>query len=75
MKQSRRASLIEVCVSIGTGFAFAMIVQVTVAWWWNFPLSLGDNFVITSIFTIVSIIRSYLFRRLFEYLRVKEILK
>lgn len=75
MKQSRRASLIEVCVSIGTGFILAMCVQVTVAWWWGFPLTFFDNLAITGIFTVVSIIRSYVFRRLFEYLRVKELLK
>lgn len=65
--QSRFGSLLEATLNIGSGFILAMM---TWAWiitpLWGFKSSLSDNLKITAIFTVVSIIRSYTWRRIFN---------
>jgi len=65
--QSHKMSLIEQVCNVGSGFIVALVV-----WSWfivpvfDMQVSMTDNLTITSIFTIVSIIRGYLWRRLFN---------
>lgn len=66
MSQSRKHSFIEVLASTAVGYAVALISQIII-----FPLyGLETHFVedaqIAGIFTIISIIRSYIFRRIFN---------
>jgi hypothetical protein len=69
--QSRRASLIEVISSVAIGYAIACLTQAIVFPWFGLHVSIGTNMTIGAIFTVISIIRSYIVRRLFEALRVK----
>lgn len=63
--QTRTHSVIEVLVNIGTGFIIsALLQQFVVAKIWNLQTSAADNLQITVFFTVVSVIRSYIFRRL-----------
>lgn len=65
--QSRRASFIEALMNIGTGFFISLLVWTyIVAPLFNLPNSTGTNLAITSIFTVTSIIRSYIWRRVFN---------
>lgn len=66
--QSRRLSLLEVTLSVGSGFLLAMAL-----WQYVVPLfyphlepTLGENIWITTLFTSASLLRSYLWRRLFN---------
>lgn len=75
MKQTRKASFAETCLSTAIGYIIACTTQVIVFPWFGLDVPLSHNLMIGAIFTIVSIARGYMVRRLFEHLRVKAILK
>jgi hypothetical protein len=71
-KQSRMMSLVEAVTNVVVGFLLALLTQ-----FWIFPMfglvvSVTDNLVIGSIFTAVSILRSFALRRLFETVRTRR---
>ena len=73
MKQSRWMSLVEAVTNVLVGYGVAVATQ-----WAVFPLfglhaTLQENLLIGLIFTVVSLIRSYLLRRVFEGLRVRQL--
>jgi hypothetical protein len=70
MKQSRSMSLAEVCISTAIGFLIAYVTNAIVMPAFGHPINATDNFWITSIFTVVSIVRGFGVRRLFERLRM-----
>ena len=72
--QSKKHSLLETCLSTFIGFVVALLTQIIVFPWFNMQVTLFDNVLISLIFTIVSIIRGYSVRRLFNYLHANEIL-
>jgi len=65
--QSRLASFVESLASTALGFIVSMGILELVNRLWGLRLDLGDNFLITSIFTLASILRSYLVRRFFNW--------
>jgi hypothetical protein len=68
VQQSRRMSLIETCVSIAIGFVVSMVIQAVVLPAFGHDITLAQNFWITCIFTVASILRGYLVRRYFVFL-------
>lgn len=66
MSQRRSVSLLEACLNTASGFIVSLIVWHWVAKWYDIPMPLSTNLEITGIFTVVSIVRSYLWRRLFN---------
>ena len=73
MKQSRWMSLVEAVTNVLVGYGVAVATQ-----WAVFPLfglhaTLQENLLIGLIFTAVSLVRSYLLRRVFEGLRVRQL--
>ena len=72
--QSRRASLIEVISSTAAGYAVACTTQAIVFPWFGLHVSIVENMTIGAIFTVISIVRGYVLRRVFETLRVKGVL-
>ena len=69
MTQSRRLSLVEASTNVAVGYVLAVITQIVVFPWFGIHPSLGENLAIGSIFTGISLLRSYALRRLFERLR------
>lgn len=69
MTQSRRLSLVEAITNVTVGYVLAVITQIVVFPWFGIHPSLGENLAIGSIFTGISLLRSYALRRLFERLR------
>jgi putative effector of murein hydrolase len=67
--QSRRVSLVEAITNVAVGYVLAVITQIVVFPWFGIHPSLGENLAIGSIFTGISLLRSYALRRLFERLR------
>jgi len=63
--QTKLVSLIETFVNIGTGFILSVVVWQLLAIYLGIPMPLTTNLFITSVFTVVSIARSYLWRRFF----------
>ena len=64
--QSRRQSLIEAITNVVVGYALAVLTQIVVFPWFGLQVSLGDNLAIGAMFVIISLLRSYALRRLFE---------
>lgn len=72
MKQSRAMSLIETLLSTAIGFGVALATQMVVFPRFGFRPAFHENLLITLIFTIVSIVRQFTLRRLFEALHIRR---
>lgn len=70
--QSRSMSLIEAIANVVVGYALAVAVQMMVFPRFGLSVSVRDNLVLGLIFTVVSLIRSFLLRRVFELIRVRS---
>ena len=67
MRQTRMESGIEAVCNVGSGFFVALLVwQFIAAPIWGYEVTLLDNLGLTTIFTVVSVVRSYVWRRFFE---------
>ncbi len=67
MSQSCKRSLAEVITSTGVGYLIAIGTQMVVFPLYGMKPDHGSNMEIAGIFTVVSIIRSYFFRRLWNH--------
>jgi membrane protein implicated in regulation of membrane protease activity len=64
--QSKRESLIETGLNVGSGFLIAWIMTITVLPLFGLHTTINESFQITLIYTLVSILRGYLWRRYFN---------
>jgi hypothetical protein len=74
MKQRKRTSLVESLLNIAIGYGIALGSQIVVFPLFGIYVSLQTNILIGLVFTVISIVRSYVIRRLFEHLRVTGIM-
>lgn len=66
--QTKLQSLLESCLNIGSGFVISLIVwSYLVVPVWGLQVNMVDNLNITALFTVVSVIRSYVWRRFFNF--------
>ena len=65
-RQSRLMSLVEALVNVAVGFGLAVLTQPLVFPLFGFSATLAQNLALGALFTIVSIARSFLLRRLFK---------
>jgi len=71
--QTRKGSLFEVFCNVGTGFIVAWCLTAYLfPTWFGLELNAGQSWLITFIYTVVSVIRSYIWRRIFNYFIVKR---
>ncbi|MDQ3287662.1 MAG: hypothetical protein M3Q42_05255 [Pseudomonadota bacterium] len=73
MTQSKRMSAVETAASTAIGFAVAFVVTAIVLPVFGYHITAGDNLWITAIFTVVSVVRGYYVRRLFNWLHARSI--
>lgn len=66
MAQSRRGSMVEAVVNVLVGYWVAVGAQMAIFPLFGVSLPLSDNLAIGLLFTLVSLARSYLLRRLFN---------
>jgi hypothetical protein len=66
MMQSRRQSLIEAITNVAAGYALAVLTQIVIFPWFGLQVPLRDNLTIGAVFVVISLLRSYALRRLFE---------
>ena len=66
--QTRRHSVLEVTLNLVTGFLVALLLGRVLYPLFHLKVTFADNFWLTVIFTAVSFIRSYIFRRVFNWL-------
>jgi hypothetical protein len=70
MKQSRLMSLVEAVTNVAVGYGLAVVTQIIVFPWFGLEAALGEHLAIGMAFVGVSLVRSYLLRRLFERITV-----
>lgn len=68
MAQSRRGSAVEAVANVLIGYWVAVGAQMLIFPLFGVRLPVGDNMLIAILFTVVSLARSYLLRRLFNRL-------
>jgi len=73
VRQSRRISLAETVANVAVGYGIAVVTQALVFPLFGLQASLTDNLMLGGIFTIMSLARSFLLRRLFERLRARTL--
>ena len=69
MKQSRAMSLVESVANVIVGYGVAVATQILIFPIFGLQTTLAQNLKMGAVFTVVSIARSYVLRRLFERLR------
>ena len=70
MKQSRLMSLVESIANVIVGYGVAVATQILIFPVFGLHTTLAQNLKMGAVFTVVSIVRSYVLRRLFEGIRV-----
>lgn len=68
MRQSRRMSLVEAAANVVIGYGIAVATQVVVFPLFGIHITLADDLTIGGIFALVSLLRGFVLRRLFERL-------
>ena len=68
MSQTRMQSAVETVASTAIGFGIAYVASYTVLPLFGHHVTHGQNFWITCIFTVISLVRGWLVRRLFNRL-------
>lgn len=69
-------SFLEQIINLGTGFVISVCVMMYVITpLFSLPLNAAQNINITIIFTAISILRGFLFRRLFNWLTIRHMTK
>ena len=71
MKQSRHMSLVESLANVAVGYGIAVLTQILIFPVFGLHTTLAQNLQMGGIFTGVSILRSFLLRRVFEAIRVR----
>jgi hypothetical protein len=69
MQQSKKHSIIESIVQTIIGLGTSILIQVVLYPLMGIPVTFSQNLIITSVFFVVSIIRGYLVRRIFNELK------
>ena len=67
--------MMEALTNTVIGFLISSITWSVVAFLFHITMPLGDNLVITGIFTVVSVVRQYTLRRLFNNRSVWQSIK
>lgn len=67
MKQTKLESFIESCLNVGSGFFVALLVwRFVVVPYLGLEVSWHQNLSVTTLFTVVSVVRGYIWRRFFN---------
>ena len=64
--QNKKHSLIEAICGTTIGLLTSFFIQLIIYPFLNITVSIGQNIIITTVFFVVSILRGYLIRRLFN---------
>ena len=73
MVQPKLESLFESVLNVLVGFIISVIATLIVLPLFGFAVTGGQSIVISAVFTVLSIARSYFLRRLFERWRLRKI--
>ena len=69
--QTRRMSLVESIANTGAGFLVSLVLQISLFSLMSIETTTSQNLLMSGVFTLASLVRGYLMRRLF--LRWEEV--
>lgn len=69
--QTRLQSLIEVFINVGVGFLIGLLSNLIVLPMFGYDVSVLDGIGISVVFTLISVVRSYIVRRFFNFWHLK----
>lgn len=72
MSQSRTHSALESAANVAVGYGVAIATQAAVFPLFGLHASAGQHLIIGAIFTVVSLVRSYVLRRVFNSIGGKQ---
>jgi len=72
--QSRKHSLLESTIKAITGAVMGLLTQLVVFPWYGIQVQFHQNIQLVLIFTFVSVVYSYVVRRVFNWLHYRDIL-
>ena len=67
--QSKKYSLAESLTNTFAGLLISFVIQLMIYPALNIPVKLSQNVIITIVFTVASIVRGYIVRRIFNQIR------
>jgi hypothetical protein len=73
LKQRRWHSLLEAVANTGVGYALAVLTQLAVFPQFGIEVTLEQGLVLGAILTVLSLVRSYTLRRVFEAWRMRQV--
>jgi len=73
MKQSRAKSLVEAVANVVVGYGVAVMTQILIFPIFGLHTTLAQNLKMGAVFTVVSIVRSFSLRRVFEAIRLRKV--
>jgi hypothetical protein len=74
MKQTKTSSILEQFLNVGSGIIISMGTwEFIIAPMWGFTTSFADNIQITVIYTTISMVRGYTWRRMFTHQKLSSI--
>jgi acetyltransferase-like isoleucine patch superfamily enzyme len=69
--QSKRNSAFEAATNVFIGYLVSVLANVLILPLFGYNVTIGDSFAIGLAFTIVSLVRSYVLRRIFNRLDIR----
>ena len=72
MRQSHLMSFCEAIANVAVGYGVAVLTQILIFPMFGLLTTLAQNLQMGAVFTVVSIVRSYVLRRVFEAIRVRS---
>ena len=69
--QSKRNSAFEATTNVAIGYLVSVLANVLILPLFGYNVPIGDSFAIGLAFTIVSLVRSYVLRRIFNRLDIR----
>ena len=70
--QSKGHSVLESFANVAVGFGIATLANLVVLPWFGYAVTAGDALGIGGVLTVVSIVRSYLLRRAFNWWHCRQ---
>lgn len=67
MSQTKTQSLVESCVNLAVGYLLAIVAQRLIFPVFGFVVPLKENMLLAAVFSGISIVRSYVVRRAFNW--------
>ena len=68
MSQSKKGSMVEAITNVGVGYGIGLLSNIILLGAYGIVISLRTQIMLTTWFTIISIVRSYCLRRFFNWI-------